>query len=37
MDCELDYPMNLMGFFISGEMDKSYDSELNALKGLSER
>ena len=37
MDCELDYPMNLMGFFISGEMDKSYGSGLNALKAISER
>ena len=37
MDCELDYTMNLMGFFMSGEMDKSYGSELNALKAISER
>ena len=37
MDCELDYPMNLMGFFMSGEMDKSYGSGLNALKAISER
>lgn len=37
MDCELDYTMNLMGFFMSGEMDKSYGSGLNALKAISER
>lgn len=37
MDCELDYPMNLMGFFMTGQMDKSYGSGLNKLKEISEK
>lgn len=37
MDCELDYPMNLMKFFMDGQMDKSYGSGLKKLKGLVEK
>ncbi|TXF77481.1 SRPBCC family protein [Chryseobacterium sp.] len=37
MDCELDYPMNLMGFFMTGQMDKSYGDGLNKLKEISEK
>ena len=37
MDCELDYPMNLMSFFMTGEMDKSYGTGLNSLKTISEK
>lgn len=36
MDCELDYPMNLMKLFMDGQMDKSYGRGLNDLKKLSE-
>ena len=37
MDCELDYPMNLMKLFMDSQMGKSYDSGLNALKALAEK
>ncbi|QOW08949.1 hypothetical protein Q73A0000_00595 [Kaistella flava (ex Peng et al. 2021)] len=37
MDCELDYPMNLMKLFMDGKMDKSYGDGLNALKAISEK
>lgn len=37
MDCELDYPMNLMSIFMDGQMDKSYGSGLETLKQLSEK
>ena len=37
MDCELDYPMNLMKFFIDRQMDKSYGSGLQKLKVLAEK
>jgi hypothetical protein len=37
MDCELDYPMNLMGVFMDGQMDKSYGSGLAKLKEISEK
>ncbi len=37
MDCELDYPMNLMSVFMDGQMDKSYGGGLAALKALSEK
>lgn len=37
MDCELDYPMNLMKLFMDGQMDKSYGEGLNALKAISEK
>lgn len=36
MDCELDYPMNLMKLFMDGQMDKSYGRGLNDLKKLSQ-
>ena len=37
MDCDLDYPMNLMKLFMDGEMDKSYGKGLSALKAISEK
>ncbi|MDQ0477382.1 SRPBCC family protein [Chryseobacterium sp. MDT2-18] len=37
MDCELDYPMNLMKLFMDSQMDKSYGEGLNALKTISEK
>lgn len=37
MDCELDYPMNLMKLFMDGQMDKSYGDGLTALKAISEK
>jgi len=37
MDCELDYPFNLMGFSMDKEMEKSYESGLEQLKVLSEK
>jgi len=37
MDCELDYPMNLMKFFMDGQMDKSYGGGLIKLKEISEQ
>lgn len=37
LDCELDYPMNLMKLFMDGQMDKSYGDGLNALKAISEK
>ena len=37
MDCELDYPMNLMKFFMDGQMEKSYGSGLKKLKGFVEK
>lgn len=37
MDCELDYPMNLMKLFMDSQMDKSYGEGLNALKAISEK
>lgn len=37
MDCELDYPFNLMGIFMDKEMEKSYGSGLEKLKVLSEK
>lgn len=36
MDCELDYPMNLMKIFMDSQMKKSYDKGLNKLKTLVE-
>lgn len=37
MDCELDYPMNLMKLFMDGQMDKSYGGGLQKLKEISEK
>ena len=37
MDCELDYPMNLMKFFMDSQMEKSYGSGLQKLKVLAEK
>lgn len=37
IDCELDYPLNLMKLFMDKQMDKSYGGGLNALKVLSEK
>lgn len=37
MDCELDYPMNLMKIIMDGQMDKSYGGGLNTLKAISEK
>lgn len=37
MDCELDYPFNLMGISMDKEMEKSYGSGLEQLKVLSEK
>lgn len=37
MDCEFDYPMNLMTVFMDSQMDKSYGEGLAALKALSEK
>ena len=36
MDCELDYPMNLMKLFMDSQMEKSYGSGLKKLKLISE-
>lgn len=37
LDCELDYPMNLMKLFMDSQMNKSYTEGLNALKTISEK
>lgn len=37
MDCELDYPMNLMKIFMDGEMNKSYGEGLKNLKTIAEK
>lgn len=37
MDCELDYPMNIMKLFMDGQMDKSYGKGLSKLKKLAEQ
>ena len=37
MDCELDYPMNLMKPFMDSEMEKSYGGGLKTLKAISEK
>ncbi|MFV0209304.1 hypothetical protein OBK13_08850 [Empedobacter falsenii] len=37
MDCELDYPMNLMKLIMDSQMEKSYGDGLTKLKELSER
>ncbi len=37
MDCELDYPMNLMKPFMDGQMEKSYGAGLSKLKALAEK
>ena len=37
MDCELDYPMNLMKFFMDSQMEKFYGSGLQKLKVLAEK
>ena len=37
VDAELDYPMNLMKFFMDQQMEKSYQSGLKVLKAISER
>lgn len=37
MDCELEYPMNLMKVFMDGNMDQSYGEGLNSLKALAEK
>ena len=37
MACELDYPMNLMKFFMDSQMEKSYGSGLQKLKVLAEK
>lgn len=37
MDCELDYPINLMKLFMDGQMDDSYSKGLAKLKALSEK
>lgn len=36
MDCELEYPKNLMKLFMDGQMDKSYSEGLAKLKEISE-
>lgn len=36
MDCELDYPMNLMKLFMDSQMEKSYSKGLNKLKAIVE-
>lgn len=36
MDCELDYPMNLMKIFMDSQMEKSYTKGLNKLKSIVE-
>lgn len=37
MDCDFDYPMNLMKMMMDGEMDKSYGKGLEKLKEISEK
>ncbi|SFI13594.1 SRPBCC family protein [Halpernia frigidisoli] len=37
MDCELEYPKNLMKIFLNGQMDKSYGEGLAKLKEISEK
>lgn len=37
MDCELDYPMNLMKLMMDAQMEKSYGDGLTKLKELSEK
>ncbi len=37
MDCELDYPMNLMKLMMDSQMDKSYGKGLAKLKEISEK
>ena len=37
MDCELDYPMNLMKLMMDSQMEKSYGDGLKKLKELSEK
>ena len=37
MDCELDYPMNLMKLMMDSQMDDSYGKGLNKLKALAEK
>ncbi|WP_447951068.1 SRPBCC family protein [Chryseobacterium koreense] len=37
MDCELDYPMNLMKLMMDSQMEKSYGSGLKSLKAISEK
>lgn len=37
MDCELDYPMNLMKLMMDSQMEKSYGSGLTQLKKLVEQ
>ena len=37
MDCELDYPMNLMKLFMDSQMEKSYGGGLKTLKAISEK
>ncbi|MGV0945581.1 hypothetical protein ACTS91_14780 [Empedobacter falsenii] len=36
MDCELDYPMNLMKLMMDSQMEKSYGKGLDKLKKLVE-
>lgn len=37
MDTEMNYPMNLMKFFMDGNMDKSYGEGLKKLKEIAEK
>lgn len=37
MDCELDYPMNLMKLFMDSQMEKSYGKGLQKLKQIVEK
>ncbi len=37
MDCELDYPMNLMKLMMDSQMEKSYGSGLKKLKSIVEQ
>lgn len=37
MDCEMDYPMNLMKLFMDSQMEKSYGGGLKTLKALAEK
>lgn len=37
LDCDLDYPMNLMSIMMDSQMDDSYGKGLNKLKEISEK
>ena len=36
LDCDIDYPMNIMKLFMDGQMDKSYGKGLDKLKAITE-